>query len=205
MLYSLPNLSYKYDALEPYIDALTMEIHHDKHHGTYVQKLNDALSKFPEWSDRKIEEILSNPGKLPLEIRDAVRNNGGGHYNHSLFWTILSPKGGGGPKEPLAGKLKDVFGSIDGFREIFTNVALNRFGSGWAWLSLDRSGKLVVHSTPNQDTPFIDSYIPIFGLDVWEHAYYLKYQNKRGDYIKAFWSVIDWERINELLKEKERS
>jgi superoxide dismutase, Fe-Mn family len=203
MQYTLPDLPYKFDALEPYIDALTMEIHHDKHHATYVQKLNDALTKAPEQASWKLEDILANPGKLPIEVRDMIRNNGGGHYNHSLFWTILSPKGGGGPKEPLAGRLKATFGSIDGFREIFTNVALNRFGSGWAWLALDKSGKLIVVSTQNQDTPFMENYTPVFGLDVWEHAYYLRYQNKRADYIKAFWSIIDWERINELLKEKE--
>jgi len=188
----LPKLPYGYDALEPNIDAMTMEIHHTKHHGGYVAKLNAALEKAPELSDLPVDELLSNLASLPESIRTAVRNNGGGHANHSLFWTLMSPDGGGEPEGELAQAIKRSFGSFGQFQELFNTAAGSRFGSGWAWLSMSRFGKLVVHSTANQDNPVIDGLRPIVGLDVWEHAYYLKYQNRRPDYVGAWWKVVNW-------------
>ncbi len=198
MAFELPKLPYANDALEPHIDARTMEIHHDKHHGGYVTKLNGALEGKPE-ANSSLEELMKNVGKLGA----AVRNNGGGHYNHSLFWPILSPDGGGKPSGELASAIDSAFGSFDKFKEEFENAAATRFGSGWAWLIV-ADGKLKVTSTPNQDNPLMDvaevKGKPILGLDVWEHAYYLKYQNKRPEYISAFWNVVNWDKVTENYK-----
>ena len=196
MAYTLPEVPYPKDALEPHIDALTMEIHHDRHHATYVTKLNEALagSDVPEQS---IEDLCRNINSLPEKIRGAVRNNGGGHANHSLFWLIMSPNGGGEPTGALAEAINAELGGYAKFKEALTNAAITRFGSGWAWLSVDKSGKLLVESTPNQDNPYMDGRTPILGVDVWEHAYYLKYQNKRPDYLAAFFNVIDWKAVGE--------
>lgn len=195
MAHELPELPYDYNALEPNIDAKTMEIHHSKHHQGYVNKLNDALKDNPELQDKPVEELLSDLGSLPDAIRNGVRNNGGGHANHSLFWPCMSPNGGGNPSGELANAIDSAFGSFDALKEQFTNAAATRFGSGWAWLSVDSGGKLVVTSTPNQDNPVSEGLKPILGLDVWEHAYYLNYQNKRPDYINAWWNVVNWEQV----------
>ena len=193
MAFELPKLSYSYDALEPYIDARTMEIHHTKHHGGYTNKLNDAIKGTPI-ENKTIEEILKEVSKHPT----AVRNNGGGYYNHKLFWDIMSPDGGGEPSGKLMDAIKKDFGSFDKFKEEFNQAAATRFGSGWAWL-INQNGKLVIASTPNQDNPLMDisevKGTPILGLDVWEHAYYLKYQNRRPEYIDAFWNVINWNEV----------
>jgi len=194
MAYTLPELPYAYDALEPHIDARTMEIHHTKHHQAYISKANDALEGHSDLAAKSIEDLMSDLGAVPEAIRGAIRNNGGGHANHSLFWTIMSPNGGGAPSGELADAIDSTFGSLDAFKEKFSNAAATRFGSGWAWLSVD-SGKLVVESTPNQDTPLSEGRTPILGLDVWEHAYYLNYQNKRPDYISAFYNVINWDEV----------
>lgn len=193
--YTLPSLPYSYDALEPYIDARTMEIHHTKHHQTYVDKLNAALEKHPEMSDTTLEELLKNLEQVPEDIRMAVRNHGGGHLNHSLFWQILKINENGQPTEQLAEAINHSFGSFENFQEQFTQAATNHFGSGWIWLSLTPEKNLVIHTLPNQDSPLLQGYRPLLGLDVWEHAYYLKYQNKRPDYITAFWNIINWEEI----------
>lgn len=193
--HELPALPYSFDALEPYIDAQTMEIHHDRHHATYVNNLNDALSGHASLADKSVEELISNLDEVPESIRTAVRNNGGGHANHTLFWEILSPNGGGTPTGELAKAIDDTFGSFEKFKEAFTNAAITRFGSGWAWLIV-KDGKLAVTSTPNQDSPLMEGAQPILGLDVWEHAYYLKYQNKRPEYVEAFWNVVNWEEVN---------
>ncbi|MFC4388517.1 superoxide dismutase [Gracilibacillus marinus] len=195
--FTLPELPYAYDALEPHIDKETMNIHHTKHHNTYITKLNAALEGHSEFDGKSVEEILANLDAVPEEIRTAVRNNGGGHANHSLFWTLLSPNGGGAPKGELAEAIDSAFGSFDAFKEEFANAGANRFGSGWAWLVVD-NGQLAITSTPNQDTPISEGKTPILGLDVWEHAYYLKYQNKRPDYIQAFWNVVDWDKVASL-------
>ncbi|MDK2977736.1 MAG: superoxide dismutase, Fe-Mn family [Bacteroidales bacterium] len=193
MAFELPKLSYSYDALEPYIDARTMEIHHTKHHGGYTNKLNDAI-KGTSIENQSIEEILKEVSKHPT----AVRNNGGGYYNHKLFWDIMSPDGGGEPSGKLMDAIKKDFGSVDNFKKEFNQAAATRFGSGWAWL-INQDGKLVIASTPNQDNPLMDisevKGTPILGLDVWEHAYYLKYQNRRPEYIDAFWNVVDWNKV----------
>lgn len=194
MAYSLPELSYAYDALEPHIDARTMEIHHSKHHNGYVTKVNAALEGTP-LADKPIEEVIADLGSVPADKKTAVQNNGGGHANHSLFWTILSGSGGGTPSGPLGEAIDSAFGSFDKFKEEFSKAAATRFGSGWAWLSVD-GGKLVVESTANQDNPLMEGRTPIAGLDVWEHAYYLNYQNKRPDYIEAFFSVVDWDAVS---------
>lgn len=194
MAYSLPELSYAYDALEPHIDARTMEIHHSKHHQAYITKTNAALEGHDELAGKSIEELVSNLSDVPEAIRGAIRNNGGGHANHSLFWTILCPNGGGEPTGELAEAITATFGSFDSLKEQFSNAAATRFGSGWAWLSVD-GGKLIVESTPNQDTPLSEGRTPVLGLDVWEHAYYLNYQNRRPDYVNAFWNVVDWEQV----------
>jgi Fe-Mn family superoxide dismutase len=191
-LFELPALKFAFDALEPAIDARTMEIHHDKHHGAYVNNLNKALESAPEFFGQPIEQILRDLNKVPEAIRTAVRNNGGGHANHTLFWEVLTPGGSKAPGSALLSELEKTFGSFDAFQEKFTAAAATRFGSGWAWLVLDASKKLQVYSTANQDSPFMDGHTPILGLDVWEHAYYLNYQNRRPDYIKAFWSVVNW-------------
>lgn len=195
MAYSLPDLPYAKDALEPHFDAKTMEIHHDKHHAGYVAKVNAALEGHDELASKSIEDLMSGLSSVPEAIRGAVRNNGGGHANHSLFWTVLSPNGGGEPTGELADAINATCGSFDGFKEAFANAAATRFGSGWAWLSVD-GGKLVVESTPNQDTPLSEGRTPILGLDVWEHAYYLHYQNRRPDYISAFWDVVNWNEVS---------
>jgi Fe-Mn family superoxide dismutase len=196
MAYTLPELPYPKNALEPHIDALTMEIHHDRHHATYVTKLNEALagSDVPEQS---IEDLCRNINTVPEKIRGPVRNNGGGHANHSMFWLIMSPNGGGEPTGALADAINAELGGYAKFKEALTNAGITRFGSGWAWLSVDKSGKLLVESTPNQDNPYMDGRTPILGVDVWEHAYYLKYQNKRPDYLAAFFNVIDWKAVGE--------
>jgi len=195
MAYSLPPLPYPSDALEPHIDKPTMDIHHDGHHGTYVKNLNAALEKHPELQTKNVEELLRNIHTVPEEIRTAVRNNGGGHANHSLFWQTMAPKAGGEPGGDIAHALRSSFGSFESFKDTFTKTALNRFGSGWAWVT-QRNGQLTIESTPNQDSPLIEGHVPLFGLDVWEHAYYLHYQNRRADYIKAWWNVVNWAAIN---------
>jgi len=194
MSYSLPDLPYAYDALEPHIDAQTMEIHHTKHHQAYINKANAALEGHSDLAAKSIEDLMSDLSAVPEDIRGAIRNNGGGHANHSLFWTVMSPNGGGTPSGELGDAINSTFGSFDAFKEQFSNAAATRFGSGWAWLSVD-GGNLVVESTPNQDTPLSEGHTPILGLDVWEHAYYLNHQNKRPDYISAFFNVINWEEV----------
>ncbi len=194
MAFELPPLPYAHDALEPHIDARTMEIHHGKHHNAYVTNLNNAIAG-TEHEGKSLEELMSSISGLP----GAIRNNGGGHYNHSLFWTVMSPNGGGGPSGELAGAIDSAFGSFDQFKEAFAKAGATRFGSGWAWLGVEEDGGLCVCSTPNQDNPLMDvaeeSCRPILGLDVWEHAYYLNYQNRRPDYISAFWDVVNWEEV----------
>ncbi|MBZ5592626.1 MAG: superoxide dismutase [Acidobacteriia bacterium] len=196
MPFSLPPLPYATDALEPHIDKMTMEIHHGKHHNAYVTNLNKALESAPNLASKTVEELLANNcATVPDNIKTAVRNNGGGHINHSMFWTIMSPKGGGQPSGALADAIKSAFGGFDPFKEKFNAAATTRFGSGWAWLVKDGSGKLDVLSTANQDSPVMEGKFPVMGLDVWEHAYYLKYQNRRPDYIGAWWNVANWEEI----------
>ena len=197
MTHKLPDLPYSYDALEPHIDAKTMSIHHDKHHQGYVNNLNAALEKYPDLQNKAMVELLADLDAIPADIRTAVRNNGGGHANHSLFWPCMSPQGGGEPKGSLAEAINKSFGSFASFKEQFTKAAATRFGSGWAWLCVDGDGSLVITSTPNQDNPVSEGLIPILGLDVWEHAYYLNYQNRRPDYIAAWWKVVNW---NEVAK-----
>ena len=203
MAYTLPPLPYPNDALEPHIDAKTMEIHHDKHHGTYVTNLNKALEGrgLPEQS---IEDLCRNIESVPADIRTAVRNNGGGHANHTMFWEIMKPGGGGKPSGDLAKAIDSELGGFDKFKEEVTKAGTGRFGSGWAWLSVDKSGKLVVESTPNQDNPYMAGSTPIFGVDVWEHAYYLKYQNRRPDYLAAFWNVVNWDAVDKRYKAAKR-
>jgi len=197
MAFELPPLPYALDALEPHIDAKTMEIHHGKHHATYVAKLNEAIGKHPELASKTVEELQTGINSIPDDIRGAVRNHGGGHLNHSIFWKNIGPLGGGQPSGPVADAIKAAFGGFDGFKEKFSAAAANRFGSGWAWLCLDKGGKLLIKDFPNQDNPLTEGLKPILGLDVWEHAYYLKYQNKRPDYIAAFWNVINWTDVAE--------
>ena len=199
MPHELPDLPYSYDALEPDIDARTMEIHHSKHHQGYVNNLNAALEKHPELMDKSVEELVADLSSVPDDIRTAVRNNGGGHANHTLFWTCMGPDGGGDPSGELAEAINSTFGSFDNFKDEFSKAAATRFGSGWAWLCVDGSGNLVVTSTPNQDNPVSEGLTPILGLDVWEHAYYLNYQNRRPDYIKAWWNVVNWNQVSENL------
>jgi len=198
MPFTLPPLPYPHDALEPHIDRQTMEIHHEKHHGTYVKNLNAALEKHPDLQSKTIEDLLRGINRVPEDIRTAVRNNGGGHANHSMFWQIMAPKAGGQPTGAIADSIKSSFGSFDKFKEEFTKAALGRFGSGWAWV-LEQDGRLVIDSTPNQDSPLMEGKAPVFGLDLWEHAYYLKYQNRRADYISAWWNVVNWVEINKRL------
>lgn len=196
MSFTLPDLNYGFDALEPHIDAQTMQIHHDKHHATYVEKLNTALEGHDDLAKMDIVQLIANLDRVPEDIRVAVRNNGGGHANHSLFWTVMSPDGGGEPGGELADAINSSFGSFEDFKSKFKEAALGRFGSGWAWLCA-KDGKLHICSTPNQDSPVMDdkSHTPLLGLDVWEHAYYLKYQNKRPDYIDAWWNVVNWPQV----------
>jgi len=197
--YSLPQLPYPYDGLEPYIDKMTMEIHHTKHHQAYINNLNSALEKYPEFHNLELEEILKNLNQLPEEIRTAVRNNGGGHYNHTLFWEIMKPNGGGEPKGKLKEEIERNFGSFEEFKKLFSETAIKHFGSGWAWLVITSDKKLKVYSLLNQDNPLMNGDIPIMGLDVWEHAYYLKYQNRRAEYVEAWWHVVNWDKIEENL------
>ena len=197
MKYELPVLGYAYDALEPFIDARTMEIHYTKHHQAYVNNLNAALEKHPELK-LSLEDMLKDLTKVPEDIRGAVQNNGGGHFNHSFFWPLLKVNNGATPKGKLLDAINDAFGSFDAFKETFGNAAKTRFGSGWAWLVKTNDGKLKVMSTPNQDTP-LSVGKPILGLDVWEHAYYLNYQNRRPDYVSAFFSVVNWDKVSELF------
>jgi Fe-Mn family superoxide dismutase len=194
--HELPPLPYAHDALEPHIDSMTMQIHHGKHHQGYVNNLNAALDKHPELFKAPLTELLANLASVPEDIRTAVRNNGGGHFNHSLFWPLMSPKGGGEPGGELAAAITAEFGSFASFKEKFAAAAGSRFGSGWAWLAMTAWGKLVVTSTPNQDNPVSEGMTPVLGLDVWEHAYYLKYQNRRPDYVGAFWNVVNWKQAN---------
>ncbi len=195
MAYSVPPLPYGYDALEPTIDEETMHLHHDKHHQAYVDKANAALEG-TEWADKPVEEVVANLGQLPADIQGPVRNNGGGHYNHSLFWESMSADGGGEPSGELANAINEAFGSFDAFKEQFEAAGVNQFGSGWAWLVLD-DGKLAVTSTANQDNPLTSGKTPLLGNDVWEHAYYLKYKNVRPEYLKAWWAVVNWEAVAE--------
>jgi superoxide dismutase, Fe-Mn family len=196
MPFSLPSLPYAADALEPHIDKMTMEIHHDKHHNAYVTNLNKALESAPNLANKTVEELLANNCAIvPDNIKTAVRNNGGGHVNHSMFWTIMGPKAGGPPTGALADAIKSAFGGFDQFKEKFNAAATTRFGSGWAWLVKDGAGKLDILSTANQDSPIMEGKFPVMGLDVWEHAYYLKYQNRRPDYIGAWWNVVNWAEI----------
>jgi Fe-Mn family superoxide dismutase len=200
MAHTLPALNYALNALEPHIDALTMEIHHGRHHQTYINNLNAALEAHPELQSKSVEELIADLNALPAAIQTPVRNNGGGHANHSLFWDIIGPNGGGSPVGALAAAIDQELGGFDAFKAEFTKAATTRFGSGWAWLSVDKSGKLIVSSTANQDSPIMEGNTPLLGLDVWEHAYYLKYQNKRPDYIGAFWNVVDWNKVNSLYE-----
>ena len=194
MPFSVPSLPYPSDALEPHIDKMTMEIHHGKHHNAYVTNLNKALESATDLANKKIEELLANNcSAAPENIRTAVRNNGGGHANHSMFWEIMGPKKGGKPSGKLAAAINTSFGSFDQFKEKFAAAAVGRFGSGWAWLLKDKSGKLEITSTANQDSPLMEGKFPVIGLDVWEHAYYLKYQNRRPDYVTAWWNVVNWD------------
>lgn len=198
MAFELPPLPYAFDALEPHIDARTMEIHHDKHHAAYVAGLNGALEGLAGYEGKSVEAILAAISEVPEAKRQAVINHGGGHANHTLFWNILSGSGGGAPSGDLAAAIDATFDSFENFKEQFSNAAKTRFGSGWAWLVVDSAGKLEVLSTPNQDSPIMNGKTPILGLDVWEHAYYLNYQNRRPDYVSAFWNVVNWTKVAEL-------
>jgi len=198
MAHSLPPLPYTFNALEPHIDAKTMEIHHGKHHQAYVTNLNAALDKHPELQGKSIEDLLKAINSVPEDIRTAVRNNGGGHANHTMFWEIMGPGGGGAPTGKVADAINSSFGGFDKLKEEFKKTAVGRFGSGWAWV-IDNGGKLVVESTANQDSPLMDSKKAVFGIDVWEHAYYLNYQNRRPDYVDAWWNVVNWAAINKRL------
>lgn len=194
MAFELPKLKYGYDALEPHIDARTMEIHYNNHHGTYVKNLNAALEGHPDLAQKSIEDILADLPAVPESIRTAVRNNGGGHFNHTLFWSIMGPRKGGEPKGELARAIGEAFGTFENFKAEFKKTALGRFGSGWAWLVVGKDRKLFITSTPNQDSPLMDGNPRlVLGLDVWEHAYYLKYQYRRADYVDAWWNVVDWD------------
>jgi len=200
-MFVLPPLPYAYDALEPYIDARTMEIHYTKHHQAYVNNLNDALKDYPDWQKRSLDEIVCMIDQVPEAIRTTVKNNAGGHFNHSFFWPLMKKNGGGKPKGDLAKAIDKTFGSFDTFQEQFNAAAKKVFGSGWAWLVMDKNGKMVIISEPNQDPVQMQGYKPIIGLDVWEHAYYLKYQNKRPDYISAWWNVINWDQAEKNYKQ----
>ena len=198
MAFTLAALPYAYDALTPYIDEETMHLHHEKHHNTYITNVNAALEKHPELAEKTIEELLADLNSVPEDIRTAVRNNGGGHANHSLFWTVLAPNAGGEPTGAVKDGIEEAFGSFDAMKEKFTAAAVGRFGSGWAWLVVS-DGKLEITSTPNQDSPISEGKTPILGLDVWEHAYYLNYKNVRPEYIKAFWNLVNWDEVNSRL------
>ena len=196
MAFELPPLPYDYSALEPYIDTQTMQLHHDKHHQAYVTNLNNALKDQAQFASLSLEELMRRINEVPESIRTIVRNNGGGHINHTMFWQIMKPNGGGEPTGAIASAIQSAFGSFDAFKTAFNDAGVKRFGSGWAWLILDSSGKLQVTSTANQDSPFMDGNYPVMGNDVWEHAYYLKYQNRRPDYLNAWWNVVNWDEIS---------
>jgi superoxide dismutase, Fe-Mn family len=196
MAFEVPPLPYDYNALEPHIDEETMHLHHDKHHQAYVNNLNAALEKHPELQDRSAEDLIRDLNNVPEDIRTAVRNNGGGHVNHSMFWQIMEPNGGGEPTGPIADAINSAFGSFDAFKQQFNDAGTKRFGSGWAWLVKDSNGNLSITSTANQDSPLTDGATPILGNDVWEHAYYLKYQNRRPEYLNAWWNVVNWDEVN---------
>jgi len=196
MAFELPPLPYDYSALEPYIDTQTMQLHHDKHHQAYVTAVNNALKDQSQFASLPIEDLIRRLNEVPESIRTVVRNNGGGHVNHSMFWQIMKPNGGGEPTGALASAIQSTFGSFDAFKTAFNDAGVKRFGSGWAWLILDSSGKLQITSTANQDSPFTDGNYPVMGNDVWEHAYYLKYQNRRPDYLNAWWNVVNWDEIS---------
>ena len=198
MAFELPALPYPVNALEPHVDARTMEIHHGKHHATYTNNLNAALEAHPALQQRSIEELLHGFDALPSDVQTAVRNNGGGYANHNLFWEVMSPEGGGHPRGELGTAIDETFGTFEAFQATFADAAAKRFGSGWAWLVVDGDGALQVYSTANQDSPFMSGHTPVLGLDVWEHAYYLNYQNRRPDYVKAFWNVVDWGKVDAL-------
>ena len=202
--FSLPDLPYDYNALEPHIDEQTMRIHHDKHHAAYVNNLNAALEKHPEVAAGDVEELLRNFDRVPEDIKTAVRNNGGGHANHSLFWRIMSPSGGGEPSGAVGDAIRSSFGDFNSFKEKFANAAKGRFGSGWAWLVVGNDGRVQVTDTPNQDSPLMQGHTPILGLDVWEHAYYLNYQNRRPDYIEAWWNTVDWQEVGRRFEAARR-
>jgi len=195
MAFELPPLPYDYNALEPYIDTQTMQLHHDKHHQAYVTNLNNALQGQDQFASMSVDDVMRNINQVPDNIRTAVRNNGGGHSNHSMFWQIMKPNGGGAPTGALASAINQAFGSFDQFKAAFNDAGVKRFGSGWAWLVLDQNGKLQVTSSANQDSPLMDGLFPVMGNDVWEHAYYLKYQNRRPEYLNAWWNVVNWDEI----------
>ena len=195
MAYTLPPLAYPYNALEPHIDARTMEIHHTKHHQAYINNVNNAIKGKADLESKSVEELISNINAIPEDIRNVVRNNGGGHANHTFFWTIIGPKAGGQPQGKVAEAITQAFGTFDAFKEKFAQAATTRFGSGWAWVSVAKDGKLEISSTANQDSPLMEGKTPILGIDVWEHAYYLHYQNRRPDYIAAFWNVVNWQEV----------
>ena len=199
MAHEVPALPYDYNALEPHIDEQTMRIHHDKHHAAYVTNLNAALEKAPDLQNKSIEDLLKGINSVPEEIRTAVRNNGGGHANHTMFWEIMGPKGGGEPTGAIGEAIKSTFGGFDSFKEQMNKAGATRFGSGWAWL-VDAGGKLSIESTANQDSPIMEGKKPLIGIDVWEHAYYLKYQNKRPDYLAAWWNVVNWDAVNKRFR-----
>ena len=200
MAHELPPLPYPKEALEPHIDAQTMEIHHGKHHAAYVNNLNKAIAGKPDLEKKSLQDLISNLDALPADIRNAVRNNGGGHANHSMFWTLMAPKAGGAPSGNLAEDIKSAFGSFDAFKEKFEAAGVGRFGSGWVWLIVNKAGKLEITSTANQDNPVMEGLKPVFGCDVWEHAYYLKYQNRRPDYLKAWWNVVNWAEVEKCYQ-----
>jgi len=195
MAFELPPLPYDYNALEPYIDTQTMQLHHDKHHQAYVTNANNALQGYDQFASMSVDDLLRKINQVPESIRTALRNNAGGHSNHTMFWNIMKPNGGGQPTGDLANAIQQTFGSFDAFKTAFNDAGTKRFGSGWAWLVLDSSGKLQVISTPNQDSPLIDGLYPVMGNDVWEHAYYLKYQNRRPEYLNAWWNVVNWDEV----------
>jgi superoxide dismutase, Fe-Mn family len=201
MAHELPALPYDFAALEPHIDAQTMQIHHDKHHAAYVNNLNAALEKYPQLQNKSAEELISDLNSVPEDIRTAVRNNGGGHVNHTMFWKIMGPDGGGEPTGAIAGAIREAFGDFDSFKQQFNDAGVKRFGSGWVWLVRGTGGKLQITSTANQDNPLSEGNYPILGNDVWEHAYYLKYQNKRPDYLAAWWNVVNWDEVNRRFQQ----
>ena len=200
MAFELPPLPYDFSALEPHIDARTMEIHHDRHHGTYVNNLNGAIQKHPELEGKTVEDLLGDLSSVPDDIRTVVRNNGGGHYNHSIFWQIMSPDGGGEPSGEVAEAISEAFGDFASFKDTLSKAAIGQFGSGWGWLYLS-GGRLSIKGFPNQDNPIMDGGVPIMGVDVWEHAYYLKYQNKHPDYVAAWWNTVNWSAVNDRYSE----